>query len=333
MENPAVQKRSSRKKGDLPAPVAASTPQQGEKAKGPNAEFEADMGELNSRLATIVDRNSGILSENKHLKETMGLEKQKYADELTKVKKLYEDELAEARRLLDKASDEKVKIDLEMQNLKDHNKELQEKSEQHRLGEQTAKSLAEQLQTKLDDQSGELIGLRRKNQNSQQEKDELTMQLTSAKSDAEEATKEKEKAVLQKHQLENQLQSLREEFDMAKRVHEQELRSAKDSSNKTLQRSMHEQSLVHNQSMATALEDIRVEHEESLRGMEGKIKESYEKKIADLDAKFKRQKELTEQKRNEASQAKALQAQANTQLARAEKDLANTRDELRKAEA
>ena len=73
--------------------------------------------------------------------------------------------------------------------------------------------------------------------------------------------------------------------------------------------------------MATALEDIRVEHEDSLRGMEGKIKESYETKIADLGAKFKRQKELTEQKRKEATQAKALQAQANTQLARAEKDV------------
>merc|ERR1712131_104114 len=269
MESPAVQKRSTRKKGDLPAPVAASTPQQGgEKAKGPNAEFEADMGELNTRLATIVDRNSGILNENKHLKQTMDMEKQKYADELAKVKKLYEDELAEARRLLDKASDEKVKIDLEIQNLRDHNKELKEKSDQHRIGEQNAKSLAEQLQTKLDDQSGELVSLRRKNQNSQQEKDELTMQLTSAKSDAEEASKEKEKAVLQKHQLENQLQSLREEFDMAKRVHEKALRSAKESSNRTLQKTIHEQ-----QSMATALEDIRVEHEESLRRMEGKIKE------------------------------------------------------------
>ena len=50
------------------------------------------------------------------------------------------------------------------------------------------------------------------------------MQLTSAKSDAEEAVKEKERAVLQKHQLENQLQSLREEINMAKRVHEQQLR-------------------------------------------------------------------------------------------------------------
>ena len=100
-------------------------------------------------------------------------------------------------------------------------------------------------------------------------------------------------------------------------------RSAKDSSNKTLQQTIHEQSLIANKSMATALEDIRVEHEESLRGMEGKIKESYEKKISDLDAKFRRQKELTEQKRNEASQAKALQAQANTQLARAEKDVSS----------
>ena len=100
-------------------------------------------------------------------------------------------------------------------------------------------------------------------------------------------------------------------------------RSAKDSSNKTLQQTIHEQSLIANKSMATALEDIRVEHEDSLRGMEGKIKESYEKKISDLDAKFRRQKELTEQKRNEASQAKALQAQANTQLARAEKDVSS----------
>ena len=41
------------------------------------------MGELNSRLATIVDRNSGILNENKHLKETMDMEKKKYADEVT----------------------------------------------------------------------------------------------------------------------------------------------------------------------------------------------------------------------------------------------------------
>ena len=42
------------------------------------------MGELNTRLATIVDRNSGILNENKHLKQTMDMEKQKYADEVNK---------------------------------------------------------------------------------------------------------------------------------------------------------------------------------------------------------------------------------------------------------
>ena len=40
------------------------------------------MGELNTRLATIVDRNSGILNENKHLKQTMDMEKQKYSDEV-----------------------------------------------------------------------------------------------------------------------------------------------------------------------------------------------------------------------------------------------------------
>ena len=47
------------------------------------------MGELNSRLAMIVDRNSGILNENKHLKETMDMEKKKYADEVTNFRNLF----------------------------------------------------------------------------------------------------------------------------------------------------------------------------------------------------------------------------------------------------
>ena len=46
------------------------------------------MGELNSRLAMIVDRNSGILNENKHLKETMDMDKKKYADEVTNFRNL-----------------------------------------------------------------------------------------------------------------------------------------------------------------------------------------------------------------------------------------------------
>ena len=47
------------------------------------------MGELNSRLAMIVDRNSGILNENKHLKETMDMEKKKYADEVTNFRNIF----------------------------------------------------------------------------------------------------------------------------------------------------------------------------------------------------------------------------------------------------
>ena len=47
------------------------------------------MGELNSRLAMIVDRNSGILNENKHLKETMDMEKKKYADEVTNLRNIF----------------------------------------------------------------------------------------------------------------------------------------------------------------------------------------------------------------------------------------------------
>ena len=77
-----------------------------------------------------------------------------HKEELDKVKNHYETELAEARRLL-------VEQDLELKNMRLEMEKLREKASQHATNEQMAKDLAEQLQAQVD---------------------ELTMQLTSAKS-------------------------------------------------------------------------------------------------------------------------------------------------------
>merc|ERR1711970_1665619 len=69
----------------LPTPALQSTPVQtkgtnekAEKAAGNG--FDADMGHLNTRLATIVDRNNGIQSENQRLREKLGSVQEAHAE-------------------------------------------------------------------------------------------------------------------------------------------------------------------------------------------------------------------------------------------------------------
>ena len=68
----------------------------------------ADIGNFNSRFATIVDRNNGIQSENQRLREKLGSVQDAHTEE-DRVKTIYESEIGEARQLLDLESNKKVK--------------------------------------------------------------------------------------------------------------------------------------------------------------------------------------------------------------------------------
>jgi len=321
---------------NLPVPVSASTPVASGKKQpeqGEVEEYSADMGNLNSRLAAIVDRNNGIQSENQRLRDQLATVQDNHKAELDKVKTLYDTELAEARRLLDLEAARKVEQDLELKNAKLEVKELREKTAQHLSNEQVSKDLAEQLQAQLDAARADNQTLKRKMQSAKTDKDELTMQLTSAKSDLDKAKKEAEQNDLRRMNLENELQSLKEQFEMTRRVHAQEMSSQKELMSATMSRSMEEQSLLQNATMSKALDDIRQEHEEQLEKSQGEISKRFEKQLKDAEKKMGRGKDLLDEKRKECSTLKAKADQAATQLARTEQELSRVRDQLRSAEA
>jgi len=320
----------------LPTPALSSTPAKGadavnEKAGGKG--FDADIGHLNSRLATIVDRNNGIQSENQRLREKLGSVQDAHGEELERVKTMYEKEIGEARRLLDLESNRKVGQELELKNIRLELKELQEEKQTHVLNEKTAKDLAEQLQAMLDKTKGELQTIKRKHQSAQSDKAELTMQLTSAKSDLEKAKKDAETIDIKRLQLENDIQSIQEQMAMNKKVYDQEMSSQKEVNHRALSQSMQEQSMVANATMSRAIEDIRQEHEDQLEKMQGEYEKKYQKRHVDMQKKVEKGQKVLDEKRKECSTQKALADQAKTQLSRTERELAKAKDELRTAEA
>merc|ERR1712128_87988 len=153
-------------------------------------------------------------SENQRLREKLGSVQDAHGEELERVKTMYEKEIGEARRLLDLESNRKVGQELELKNIRLELKELQEEKQTHVLNEKTAKDLAEQLQAMLDKTKGELQTIKRKHQSAQSDQAELTMQLTSAKSDLEKAKKDAETIDIKRLQLENDIQSIQEQMAM-----------------------------------------------------------------------------------------------------------------------
>jgi lamin B len=332
IETPTQKRASSR----IPVPANTSTPKTGSNGgtvTDYGCEPASEFGNLNTRFATIVERNRTSIQENAELKETLSHKDAIHTAELTRVKDKYDNELAEARRLLDKSANEKVALDIENQNIKDQNKELEEKAKKSDLNSKTATDLAEQLQAKLDQNGASLAAVKRDAQNLKSEKEELRMQLISAKSDLDKANKERDAAKLGEHEARNQLQSKVEEFDMKFRILTDELANANKKASESLTRSLADQSSVHSATMASALEEIREEHEQSLAAKEDGIQKRYEKKVSDLERKLQKQKDGEKSKAGELSQLKASNNNMANQLKRAEKDLSGVREELRRAEA
>lgn len=283
-------------------------------------QVETGLQNLNSRFAEIIERNNQTMNENQKLKDELETVEDLKKSEIGGIKKLYETELAEARRLLDKEAEKTVKDQLELSNLREATKELEEKATTLKLSEEGARKLAEDLQAQVDQLNGEAATMRRKTQDVESQKASLLMQLTAAKSDADQLKKKVDEQAMSLAAKDNMMQSRQEEHEMAIRVLRQELEAARSDQAGALQRSVNQQSTF-NSTMSTAIEDIRAEHAETLKDREEQIKAGCAKKIKDLEGKIERGQRMLGEKRDEASKQKALHDQAKKNADRLEREL------------
>merc|ERR1711937_1079941 len=260
---------------------------------------------LNSRFSQIIERNNRMTEENAKLRaENETLRETKKA-EVDKVKQFYEVEIAEARRLLDAEAEKAVQANMEAQGLRDDLKETAEKLRTSEISERESRKIAEDLQAEMDQLRADAATNRRKFQNFQEEKDAMTMQLASAKSDADKLKKAADSANLKYKNALNSHQSQQEDLQMKIRILEGQLESAKEEQSLALQKSLMQKSTFE-ATMSEAIENIREDHQAELLKREETIKNQFKKRMSDLEGKAKRANEMAETRRDEAAKQKAL---------------------------
>eukprot|EP00745_Piridium_sociabile_P044901 TRINITY_DN9563_c0_g1_i1.p1 TRINITY_DN9563_c0_g1~~TRINITY_DN9563_c0_g1_i1.p1 ORF type:complete len:607 (-),score=172.55 TRINITY_DN9563_c0_g1_i1:775-2595(-) len=275
-ETPAGTSRRSRSERS-PSPVRATRQQEQEDLQG-----------LNDRLANYIDKVRFLEHENSRLSTQVQSTEEIVKREVSSVKTLYESELADARRLLDDTAREKARIQIEANKYKSDYEELlgrftrrdrEASAYQHRV--ETLEVQLAELNAKLNDADGPRKRLEKENAS-------LRAEIAALKKQVAELKKKLEEETLLRVDLENRLQSLKEELNFTKQVHEQEIEEHSIRTTTKIEEVDGRLEEEYEQRLLEALREIRGQHEEDLQRVRYELETLYETKIADLKAQADR---------------------------------------------
>lgn len=282
---------------------------------------KTELASLNDRLAAYIDRVRYLENENQRLSKVITTHEETVQREVTNIKKLYENELGDARKLLDETAKEKARLMIEAGKLKAENAELKDKNRTLETSLETierrllaAESQVNELQARLNDAVNQRKHWEDEYNRLKKENEQLKKQLATAKKQLEEET-------IQRVDLENRVQSLKEELAFKSQIHETEL-------NETIQRTRTEVEQVdgrlqheYEEKLAESLREMREANDETIRITREETEEVFERKLAELramaegkdSAADRAQKELRETRKRLdeiSSQCTKLQSQA-----------------------
>lgn len=241
-----------------------------------------ELSGLNDRLAVYIERVRQLENENNRLQIQVQTNQETVTREVTSIKSMYESELSEARRLLDDVAKEKARIQIDCTKYKSENDDLLAKLAKKDKDLMTAEKNAAYHENKVHDVQARLnqaLNDRKRfedeNKELKAEVEKLAKQLASTRQKLEEET-------LKRVDLENRIQSLREELTFKEQIHEKELtetRTRKQVEISEIDGKLQER---YEQKLTETLQELRDQYESQMRENRGEIESLYEGKLEDL---------------------------------------------------
>lgn len=312
--------RASPRKSATPTPREALKKSPLSPTKYSRLHEKEELANLNDRLACYIDRVRNLESENSRLTREVKTSQENITREVTSVKSMYESELSEARKLLDELSREKAKLQIDTRRLYTENEELRNELEK-KTNElnlvQTSLSVTENrlsdLTTKCNQLQSERKKLADENKALEQERKRLAAQLAEARKLLEEET-------LQRVDLENSLQTLREDFTFKEQLHEQQLIETRKKKQVEITELDGRLAQEYEERLYQSLQEIREQYEADLENNKDEIKRLYEEKIRSLVSQLSRSGNATSMAMGEMKSMQTRLDELNRQILSLEAD-------------
>ncbi|KDR19813.1 lamin Dm0-like [Zootermopsis nevadensis] len=243
---------------------------------------KADLQNLNDRLACYIDRVRHLEAENSRLTREVQSTQETVTREVTSIKSMYENELADARKLLDETARERAKLEIDVKRLWEENDDLKfrldKKTKDLGIAEKSL-SIYESRVSDLSAKYNQAVADRKK---ATDEVKELEKECEKLRKQVEDLRKHLEDETLARIDLENNVQSLREELQFKEQVYNQELTETRTRRQVEISEIDGRLTEQYEAKMQQSLHELRDQYEAQMRANRDEIELLYENKIKNL---------------------------------------------------
>lgn len=250
---------------------------------------KVELQNLNDRLACYIDRVRYLETENARLSVEVQTSQETVTRETSNIKQMYEHELSDARKLLDETAREKAKLEIDTKRLWEENHDLRQRLERTAKELAAAEQSVRSLEARVQDLSTKYNSALADRKKSAEEAKQLDKEGVKLRKQLDELRKHLEEETLARVDLENVLQSLREELSFKDQVHTQELsetRSRRQLDITEIDGRLAEQ---YEAKLSQSLQELREQYEAQMRNNRDEIELLFETKLKNVQSAAQRQ--------------------------------------------
>jgi len=271
---------------------------------------------LNDRLATYIDKVRSLEQENSRLTKQVRTYEEVKTREVSNVKNLYEGELEDTRRLLDEISRQKAQLDVENEKFSGENKDLRARNAalEREVADLKKQNLAadaqvNDLQARLADAVNQRKHYEAEYHKARREADDLKKQLLALQKQHEEET-------IQRVDLTNRIQSLKEELNFKASVHEKQLEEQRTISRVEIEEVDGRIQQEYESRMREALQQMREENDAAIEQAREDTEAMFAAKLSHLRDAAGKNDRAAESARNELRTTRKRMEELNAQVTR-----------------
>ncbi|XP_039991316.1 lamin L3 isoform X2 [Xiphias gladius] len=279
-----------------------------------------ELRHLNDRLANYIQRVQELESERSSILIQLEEKDESKSREMGNVRRLYEEELADVRKSLDGLAGERARLQIDYGNLCEEYRKLQARNQKKESDLANALAQWRKVEATLSYKDAECTKLLSENSRLKDDFTDLQGQLENVEGVLSDAKNQLSSEILRRVDLENQMQTLKEQLELQKNISEQEILEI---------RSRHESRLVEVDSgrrrefeskLAESMQQLRQDHESQLQQYKEEIERTFSSKLQNAQQAALEKNNIVSATKDELETTKIRVETLSSQLQQYQKD-------------
>jgi intermediate filament protein if len=244
-----------------------------------------EMQSLNDRLGNYIDRVKGLEATNRKLVAELDEMRGRWGKDTFSIKEKYSGELTDARKMIDDTGRQRAEIEVQIARLQDDINEFRRRYDEANRLRHADKEQIDHLTSNIGDASAEINLLRQRFKSLGDELSRLTKDNGRLWDELQKAKGDLDQETLSRIDFQNQVQTLMEELEFLRRVHDQEVKELQA----LLSREPSDTKEFFKNELALAIRDIRNEYEIIATQNKSDMESWYKLKVQEVQSSTSRQ--------------------------------------------